>query len=59
MFIKSTNSIKYLGIYVDSHMKWDIHIVFVEKETEKNTFLVEPNLLYDILGRSVLKTYTL
>ena len=24
--IKSTNAVKYLGIYTDSHLKWDIHI---------------------------------
>lgn len=33
--IKKTNNIKYLGIYIDCHMRWDIHVNYVLKKLRK------------------------
>ena len=38
-YIKSANSIKYLGIYIDSHFKWNIHMEYITKKLRSIIYL--------------------
>ncbi|KAJ8970982.1 hypothetical protein NQ317_003853, partial [Molorchus minor] len=64
--IRRTNRIKYLGIYIDSHLRWDEHINYVVNKIRKILYvfksldlknlivlyraLVESHLMYGIIG---------
>lgn len=51
--IKRVNSCKYLGIYIDSCLKWDVHIQEIVKKVKNFKFLVyKPSLFME---RRVLK----
>lgn len=52
--ILSTSSVKYLGIYIDSHLKWDIHVNKLINKLRSLLYLF--NTLKDILNIDQLKT---
>lgn len=37
--VKGTNNIKYLGIYIDCHLRWDVHINYVVKKLRKLVYM--------------------
>lgn len=38
-YITSTNSVKYLGIFIDSHLKWDTHTEYITKKIRSIIYL--------------------
>lgn len=54
LIIHRTDTIKYLGIYIDSHLKWDVHINYVVKKLRSLIPIFK--YLKDILPRDNLLT---
>ncbi len=52
--IKRTDNSKYLGVYFDSHMRWDIHIKEVIKKTRYFLFIFSK--FKNIMNKKALKT---
>lgn len=38
-YINSTNSVKYLGIFIDSHLKWDMHMEYITTKIRSIIYL--------------------
>ena len=38
--LQSSSCIKYLGIYIDSHLSWKNHVEFIAKKIKRNTGLL-------------------
>lgn len=34
--VNRSDSVKYLGVYIDQHMKWDMHISYINKKKSQN-----------------------
>lgn len=51
--LKQTTSIKYLGVIIDSHLKWDLHVQYI---TRKMRYLIYKfYILKEILNQKLLK----
>ena len=51
--LKSDSFIKYLGVYIDSHLNWKIHINYVSKKIKRSIGFLS-KLRYFVLSRQVL-----
>lgn len=52
-FIEKRNSVKYLGVMVDNHLKWNIHTEFISSKLRK--LIHKFYLIRDIFTRDILK----